>query len=143
MRRRRLCDEYWLRGDRDAAMEHITEARRLVEPLPASEAKARVIAQVSRLLMLSAQEDEAIRVGEEGLAMADALGVDEVKAAALVNIGSARAGLGDERGLDEIARGVEVARAANDCVRDVSGDGQPRRPALGPRAVGRGEAALA
>jgi class 3 adenylate cyclase/tetratricopeptide (TPR) repeat protein len=108
-----LCDEYWLRGDRDAAMEHIAEARRLVEPLPASEAKSRVIVLVSRLLMLSAQEDESIRVGEEGLAMADALGVDEVKAAALINIGCARGALGGDRGLDEIAHGVEVARAAN------------------------------
>jgi tetratricopeptide (TPR) repeat protein len=108
-----LTDEYWLRGDRDAAMEHMAEARRLVEPLPASEAKARVIAQVARLLMLSAQEAEAIRVGEEGLAMAEALGAAEVTAAALINIGSARAALGGDRGLDEIARGVEVARAAN------------------------------
>ena len=45
--------------------------------------------------------------------MADALGVGEVRAAALINIGSARAALGDDRGLDEIAHGVEVARAAN------------------------------
>ena len=72
-----------------------------------------MIALVARLLMLSAQEDEAIRVGEEGLAMADTLGAGEVKAAALVNIGSARAALGEDRGLDEIAHGVEVARAAN------------------------------
>ena len=35
-----------------------------------------------------ADDEEAIRVGEEALAMAEELGLDEVKAAALVNIGS-------------------------------------------------------
>jgi class 3 adenylate cyclase/tetratricopeptide (TPR) repeat protein len=131
-----MCDAYWLQGDRDAAMEHIAEARRLVEPLPASEAKARAIVQVSRLLMLSAHEEDAIRVGEEGLAMADALGVGEVKAAALINIGAARGALGEDQGLHEIAQGVEVARAANAAFEMCRGMGNlaARRWALGQLA---------
>ncbi len=108
-----LCEHFWLAGDRDSAMDQLDLARQRVDPLPASRTKARVVATASRLLMLAAQEDEAVRVGEEALAMADALGLDEIKAAALVNIGSARAAMGDEQGLDELARGIEVARAAN------------------------------
>ena len=107
-----MCSEHWIAGDRDAAMEHLDEARRLVEPLPPSRTKARVIATASRLLMLAAQEHEAVRVGEQALAMAEALGLDDVRAASLVNIGSARAALRDEQGFDELSKGIEIARAS-------------------------------
>ena len=107
-----MCIEHWILGDRDSAMEHLDAARSLVEPLPPSQAKARVIATASRLLMLAAQEHEAVRVGEEGLAMAEALGIDDIRAACLINIGSARAALHDERGFEELAEGIELARAA-------------------------------
>ena len=108
-----MCVEYWIHGERDAAMAHLGEARRLVEPLPPSQAKARVIATASRLLMLAAREEDSIRVGEEALAMATDLGLDEIRAAALINIGAARGALGDAHGLAEIAQGVEIARSAN------------------------------
>jgi class 3 adenylate cyclase/tetratricopeptide (TPR) repeat protein len=108
-----MCVESWIAGDHDTAMEHLDQARRLVGPLPASQAKARVTATASRLLMLAAEHEDAIRLGEEALAMAEQLGLDEIKAAALVNVGSARGALGAEEGLAEVARAVEVARAAN------------------------------
>jgi predicted ATPase len=38
-----LCDHLWMAGERDAAMKHLEEARRLVDPLAPSEAKARVM----------------------------------------------------------------------------------------------------
>jgi class 3 adenylate cyclase/tetratricopeptide (TPR) repeat protein len=108
-----LCEHFWLAGDRDAAMAHLDRARGLVEPRPASRTKARVTGEASRLLMLASRADEAIRVGEEALAMAERLGLDDIRAAALVNIGTARSDLGDDHGLEEIALGVEVARASN------------------------------
>jgi class 3 adenylate cyclase len=108
-----MCEEHWLHGDRDAAMTHLGEARRLVESLPPSEAKARAIATASRLLMLAAHQEDAIRVGEEALAMAAELGLDEIRGAALINIGAARGALGDAQGLAEIAQGVDIARSAN------------------------------
>jgi class 3 adenylate cyclase/tetratricopeptide (TPR) repeat protein len=108
-----MCEEHWLHGDRDAAMTHLAEARRLVEPLPPSEAKARATATASRLLMLAAREEDAIRVGEAALAMATALGLDEIRGAALINIGAARGALGNSCGLAEIGEGVDIARSAN------------------------------
>jgi class 3 adenylate cyclase/tetratricopeptide (TPR) repeat protein len=116
------CVEHWLLGDHDAAMTHLDEARRLVEPLPPSRSKALVIATASRLLMLAAEEKEAIVVGEQGLAMAETLGLDDIRAASLVNIGSARAALSDERGFVELSEGIELARktgAAFDMCRGV------------------------
>jgi hypothetical protein len=84
-------------------MEHIAEARRLVEPLPASEAKARVIVQARGSDALGA-EDEAIRVGEEALAMAEPSAPTRSRPLRSITIGSARAALGEERGIDEIAQ---------------------------------------
>jgi class 3 adenylate cyclase len=107
-----MCVEHWLLGDHDAAMAHLDEARRLVEPLAPSPAKARVIATASRLLMLASEEREAVVVGEQALAMAEALGLDEIQAASLVNIGSARAAMDDERGFVELSDGIELARTA-------------------------------
>jgi hypothetical protein len=73
---------------------------------------ALVIATASRLLMLASEELEAIAVGEQGLAMAEALGLDEIRAASLVNIGSARAALDEDRGFVELSDGIELSRTA-------------------------------
>jgi tetratricopeptide (TPR) repeat protein len=108
-----LCDHFWMAGDRDAGMTHLEEARRLVAPLAPSEAKARVISTVSRWLMVAAEYPESIRIGEEALAMADQLGLDAIKANALITLGWSRDSLFEGRGLEELSQGVEVARAAN------------------------------
>jgi class 3 adenylate cyclase/tetratricopeptide (TPR) repeat protein len=108
-----LCDHFWMAGDRDTAMKHLEEARRLVDPLAPSEAKARVMSNVSRWLMAAAEYPESIRIGEEALAMADQLGLDAIKANALITLGSSRDSLFEDRGLEELSQGVEVARAAN------------------------------
>jgi hypothetical protein len=100
-------------GNRDRAFEHLGNARRLVEPLPPSPARARVASMASRFLMLASEDQEAIRQGEEALAMAGQFGLDEIRAATLNNVGTARAALGEEEGLDQVAEAIEVARAAN------------------------------
>ncbi len=106
-----LAEVWWYRGDRercDALLEHAAAS---VAELPASTAKAHVLGQLSRYRMLAAEYDEAITVGEEALAMAEELGLDELRATALVNVGSSRVSLGDDRGLAELGRAVEVALA--------------------------------
>jgi hypothetical protein len=109
-----LCDNFWIRvGDRDEAMRHLVEARRLVEPLPTSKAKASVMSSASRWLMLAGEDEESIRIGEQALAMAEELGLDAIKANTLINVGSSRSALGDEEGIELMKRGIEVARAAN------------------------------
>ena len=63
--------------------------------------------------MLAADPEEAIRIGREALAMAEALGLEEVRAATLNNIGSARGMTGDPDGIDDLAEAIRVAEAAN------------------------------
>jgi tetratricopeptide (TPR) repeat protein len=108
-----LAELHWTVGDRDRAFEHLGEARRLAESLPTSPAKARAAAMASRFTMLAADHDEAIRIGEEALAMASQLGLDDVRAATLNNVGSSRAAVGDEQGVQQLAEAIQVAREAN------------------------------
>jgi class 3 adenylate cyclase/tetratricopeptide (TPR) repeat protein len=109
-----LCEHAWMSGERDQAREALDRARELAAPLAVSAAKARAASIASRIMMLGGDDEEAIRVGEEALAMAAELGLDEIRAAVLDNVGSSRAALGDDaRGLEEVAEAIGVARGAN------------------------------
>jgi tetratricopeptide (TPR) repeat protein len=104
-----LC---WYRGDRDECDHHLERAHAAIENLPSSPAKADVLNQVSRYRMLGGEDDEAIRIAEAVVAMADELGLGEARVEALINIGTARANTGDPEGLQELERAIELALAA-------------------------------
>jgi class 3 adenylate cyclase len=109
----RLAEYFWLAGDREAAFAHLQRAREMVEALPPSPIKAHATATASRFRMLASEEEEAIRLGSEAIAMAEELGLDEVRAGALINVGSARAALGDDQGLEELAEAARLAEPTN------------------------------
>jgi tetratricopeptide (TPR) repeat protein len=62
--------------------------------------------------MLGSRNQEAIDIGREALEMAEQLGLDEVRAHALNNIGTSRAFFGEREGLDDLRRSIEIASAA-------------------------------
>ena len=107
-----LAELWWFRGDRDACDRHLERAHVLVQDLPSSPGKARVLSQVSRYRMLAGAHEEAIRIGEAALAMADELGLVEVQVEALVTIGTTRTSSGDAGGLEDLERAVAIALAA-------------------------------
>ncbi|MDX6436288.1 MAG: hypothetical protein QOK34_1122, partial [Gaiellaceae bacterium] len=104
-----LADARWRVGQRDSAYQHLERAVGLVAEIPSSATKARVLSEVSRYHMLGERTDEAIRIGREALEMATALGLDEIRAHALTNIGTARAHLGDPNSVDDLQQGIEIA----------------------------------
>jgi tetratricopeptide (TPR) repeat protein len=109
-----LAERDWQRGDRDRAYEHMARAVELIEDAPPSPTKARVLSEVSRYHMLGGRMDEAIAIGLEALSMAERFGLDEVRAHALNNIGSARTEAGlDDRGLEDLRDSIEIATAAH------------------------------
>ncbi|MDX6503266.1 MAG: hypothetical protein QOE29_391 [Gaiellaceae bacterium] len=108
-----LAEHLWLEGERDLALAYLDSALAHVESLPASTVKAHAISTASRFRMLAAENEEAIRLGGEALAMAEALELGEIRAATLNNIGTARVALGDRRGFDELAQAVLLADEAN------------------------------
>jgi class 3 adenylate cyclase/tetratricopeptide (TPR) repeat protein len=107
-----LAELWWHRGDSARSSEHLERARALVKDLRPSRPKAHVLSQVSRYRMLAGANEEAVRFGVEALAMAEDLGLLELQAHALVNIGTARVNTGDAAGLEDLERAIEIASAA-------------------------------
>jgi class 3 adenylate cyclase/tetratricopeptide (TPR) repeat protein len=108
-----LANVWWARGRRDRVLEHMERAVDLVRAEGISSSKAVVLANASRFAMLAGQHEQAIEVGSEALRMAEELGLAELQAIALMKIGTARALMGDRRGLDELKRSFEIAEAIN------------------------------
>ena len=61
--------------------------------------------------MLASRSDEAVETGREALALAEELGLRELQAHALTNIGTARAAAGDAQGYADLERAYEIARS--------------------------------
>jgi tetratricopeptide (TPR) repeat protein len=58
--------------------------------------------------MLAAEPHDALRLAEQALAMADPLGLDDVRADALINIGSAETILGRPEGVTHLEASIEI-----------------------------------
>ena len=110
---RTMAEQLWLAGERDRSMVHLDRALDLLEDAPPSPAKAFAVGDASRFRMLAADYDEAIRLGLEALAMAELLDLDELRAAILNNIGSARLSLGQEQGFADLRQAIEIAGGSN------------------------------
>jgi class 3 adenylate cyclase/tetratricopeptide (TPR) repeat protein len=108
-----LADVCWHEGDLDRSAMHQRQAAELVAGTPTSKAKAFVVANLSRFLMLSGDSAEAIRVGREALAMAEQLNLDGLRAHTLNNIGSARIRLGDLDGIGDLEESIAIAEVAD------------------------------
>jgi class 3 adenylate cyclase/tetratricopeptide (TPR) repeat protein len=103
----------WAHGDRDAAFAHFDRAAALVADAPPSPQKAFVTSSVSRFQMLAGRSAEAISVGGEALAMAEELGLDELRAHALNNIGVAKANSGVPSGLGDLRESIDITLVLN------------------------------
>jgi len=108
-----LTEVNWLRGDGERAYSHLDRARVLSQGLQPSRANAYVLSSVSRFMMLTNQNEEAIRIGREALAMAEQLDLGEVCAHALNNIGTSRVHIGDPAGIHDLERSVATATEAS------------------------------
>jgi class 3 adenylate cyclase/tetratricopeptide (TPR) repeat protein len=108
-----LAEAWWDQGKNERGRAELERARKLVEDRPATPSTARVLVEVSRYAMLADETEEAIRVGREALGIAEQLGLTELVPAALVNIGSARGNAGDEGGIADLERAIEIAQATN------------------------------
>jgi hypothetical protein len=107
-----LAELWWYRADPGRTSDHIERARTLVEGQPPSPWKAHVLSQVARYRMLAGADEEAILIAEEVLAMAELLGLPELQAHALNNMGTAKLNGGDSSGLGDLERAMEIAAAA-------------------------------
>jgi class 3 adenylate cyclase len=106
-----LADIFWRRGQQAKSAHHRLRAAELIADADPSPSKTYVVGQLARFHMLASELDSAIRFGEEALAMADRLGLEEARAEILNTLGSALTGRGDEGGLRLIEQSVEASRS--------------------------------
>ena len=107
-----LAEVWWHRANRDRCDLHLDRASELVRDLPPSPAKAHVLSQLSRYRMLARDYEAALANGEEALAMARSLGLQELEAHALDNVAVTRSLIdGDPSALADLERSVELALA--------------------------------
>jgi tetratricopeptide (TPR) repeat protein len=104
---------WWHRGHQARSRELVNRAVELVEDAPDSAAKARVLTMAASSFMVALENDEAIRLGREALAIAEALDLGDIQAHALDNIGSARVNSGDMAGVDDLERSIDIADSVN------------------------------
>jgi tetratricopeptide (TPR) repeat protein len=100
----------FLQGRRAESLEHLEGAAALVADEPPSETKAFVLADLARYMMVGDDAEAAIRVGSDAFAMADDLGLDELRAHTLNTLGICRVMTGDLDGLRDLEHGIEISR---------------------------------
>jgi class 3 adenylate cyclase/tetratricopeptide (TPR) repeat protein len=108
-----LAQIAWNRGKAAEVAAHLADARSLVAGAESSATQAAVLAEISRYEMLADHNQASVKVGREALQMAEQLGLDETRARALINIGSARGAEGDAGGLADLEEAIRIAAEAN------------------------------
>jgi class 3 adenylate cyclase/tetratricopeptide (TPR) repeat protein len=109
-----IADNLWSRGQGEEARLHLEQARSLVAGRPPSRTQAFVLEQASRYAMLADRNAEAIAIGRDALRMAEELGLDDIRARVLNNIGAARVASGDaDGGLEDLTESLELATQLN------------------------------
>jgi class 3 adenylate cyclase/tetratricopeptide (TPR) repeat protein len=108
-----LAEADWFAGRNDSTFARLEHATRLVADRPASAARTKTYAELSRFLMLANRNEEAVEVGRTTLALARELGLRELQAHALNNIGTARANVGDLEGFADLEEAFAIAEAIN------------------------------
>jgi class 3 adenylate cyclase/tetratricopeptide (TPR) repeat protein len=106
------ADWLWNFGRRDEAHAAAERALELVRDAPPSQAKLGAFAARARLLMLSGEIDEAIRLTREGIEAAQQLGDDDARSSMLITLGTARTFI-DGGGIAEIEQGIAIADRLN------------------------------
>ena len=101
------------RGRSEQVFEHLDRARDLAGTGEPSRVTAYVTSMMSRFLMLAGRPADAIRVSRDALRIAERLGLDAVRADALVSIGASMCFSGDAAGVEDLERADAIAVQCN------------------------------
>ena len=107
-----LLQSWYARGDHDRCAEHLDRAAALVREREPTVRKARATAELARFRLLFDDFEEALGLAQEGLELAKATGLPELEARNLITIGTMRSRDNNLGGLEELKRGIEIAREA-------------------------------
>ncbi len=102
----------WTRGDHERLAVSLARVAELLPSLPDRRAKAVALAHSARLHALGFELDEGQRLGEQALALAERLHLNELRAYTLNNLSIVRSYHGDFVGASELLeQAAEIARA--------------------------------
>ena len=99
---------HWYRMERELARPRFEHAVELIEGAAPSGAKAEVLTELARFSMLGDEDAKAVQFGSEALAIAEKLGLDDIRARILNTRGVALSKLGDPEGVSDIERSFEL-----------------------------------
>jgi class 3 adenylate cyclase/tetratricopeptide (TPR) repeat protein len=116
-----LADIAWKQGRGKDVEPLLEDARSLVTDLPASRAQAAVLTEVARYEALAGRVESALELGLQALAMAEELGLDDLRLRALNTVGIAHGDMGDTAGFAELEEVIELATRMNAVLEIVRG----------------------
>jgi len=108
-----LADIAWKQGRRKDMETYLGEASSYVVDLPASRAHAAVLNERARYEMLAGRIDTSLELGLEALAMAEELGLDDLRVRALNTVAVSRGDMGDPAGFDGMREVIELCSRLN------------------------------
>jgi predicted ATPase/class 3 adenylate cyclase len=97
------------RGEREREHRHLDRATELVAEVPTSRSKARTLAALAASQMMAGRMDEALGAGKEALAMAEELGLQDVRANALGTVGLGLVDAGELQGIAHLEAAVAIS----------------------------------
>jgi tetratricopeptide (TPR) repeat protein len=101
----------WTRGNRAVVLRWLSETDDLLAELPGdSIVRVEVLLVRSGLEMFAANHEEAIRLAQSALARVEDLDRPDLRARACDLIGTSRIAMGDEGGLEDQRRAIQIAR---------------------------------
>ena len=103
----------FMSGDRERTDTHLERATHLVSTLQPSRAKASVLTSRARSAYLRTDYAEADELAREALTIAEQLGLEAIRAEALLYAGSSKLELGDPGGLDDVRESIAIGTAIN------------------------------
>jgi DNA-binding CsgD family transcriptional regulator/tetratricopeptide (TPR) repeat protein len=99
----------WFLGKTREAQQYAAEAVQLLETLPPGAELAMAYSNRAQLAMLADHTAEAVRWGEQAMALAEFLGDTQTLVHALTNMGTAQLTAGDEQGRAHLERSLQLA----------------------------------
>jgi class 3 adenylate cyclase len=108
-----LADIAWKGGDRVGMLEQLDQARALVDGTSHSRTHVTVLAEVARYEMLADRLEVSLELGQEVLALAEQLGLDDLRAHALNTVGVSRVDMGDAGGFADLEESIELSARQN------------------------------
>jgi class 3 adenylate cyclase/tetratricopeptide (TPR) repeat protein len=109
-----LADAAWKEGRRKDMEAILDEAQSLVADLPASRAQAAVLSERARYESLAGRVDAALELGLEAVAMAEALGLDDLRLRALGTVATSRGDMGDTTAFADMDELIELCSRRNE-----------------------------